>query len=60
MPRPSLNDPPKEIKISLPSSLVAKMELLLYDPMRQKPLYGSRSSLVRQLLERWVEEQEGE
>ncbi len=53
----SLEDPPKEITLSLPSSLLNKVELLLYDPVRSKVKYAARSHLVAQLLNEWVEKQ---
>ena len=48
-------DPPTEWYISLPSTLAAKVELLLYDPVTQKAQYGGRSGLIQTLLRTWVE-----
>lgn len=50
-------DPPVKYVISVPSTLSAKVELLLFDPVTQKPLYGGRSALITQLLREWVERQ---
>lgn len=57
--RKPLSDPPIEWYISMPSSLAAKVELLIYDPTTQKPKYGGRSGLVQMLVRKWVEEQIG-
>ncbi|MFQ5741953.1 MAG: hypothetical protein ACE5HV_00010 [Acidobacteriota bacterium] len=53
-------DPPVEITLSLPSSLVAKVDLLLWDPVRNRPKYAARSTLVSRLLKEWTEEQQEE
>lgn len=51
-------DPPVNVMVSLPTSLNAKVELLLYDPILQKPRYGARSDLIEQLLREWVAKQQ--
>lgn len=53
------SDPPVQWFTNIPQSLAAKVELLLYDPVTQKPRYGGRSGLIQILLRRWVEEQQG-
>lgn len=50
-------DPPVNFVLSIPQSLAAKVELLLYDPTTGKPAYGGRSALIQQLLREWVESQ---
>jgi len=51
-------DPPVPVFTSLPQSLAAKVELLLFDPVTNKPKYGGRSKLIEQLLREWVERQQ--
>lgn len=53
-------DPPVEWIVNIPTSLSAKVELLLYDPMLQKPKYGAKSGLVQQLLREWLERQQAD
>ena len=55
--------PPSTIKkikrhVQLPESLVAEVDLLLYDPLLGQRLHGSWSSLITKLLDRWVKEQQ--
>lgn len=50
-------DPPTEWKVSLPTSIAAKVELLLTDPYTGKPEHGARSRLLTALLTQWLEEQ---
>lgn len=52
--RPKHAVPPVEWKNSLPSDLAAQVELLLKDPMRDKPRYGARSVLIEKLLRAWL------
>ena len=59
MPRHKHADPPVKILVSLPSSLVAKLDLLLIDPVRGKPKYAQRSRLIRRLLREYVEQRTG-
>lgn len=47
-------DPPVQVFIHLPRSLVAKMELLLADTLTMKPRYGARSALFERLLREWL------
>jgi len=47
-------DPPAKFEVSIPTSLAARVELLLYDPIAGKPRYGGRSQLVQELLSQWV------
>lgn len=53
-------DPPVRIVTQIPSTLAAKIELLLYDPVLQKPRYGGRAQLITHLLQEWVERQQRE
>lgn len=49
-----------EVKLSLPAPLVAEMDLLLEDPLTQKPKYGARSRLIESLLRNWLATVRGE
>lgn len=60
MPRgklPSLDRPEKK-KINLPSSLVARVDLLLYSELEQKVPHAAWSKLIQQLLGEWLEKVE--
>ena len=52
--RKPLADPPISKELSLPSSLVAEVELRLYDPSTGKPKYGAFAQLVERLLRDWI------
>jgi len=56
MPRRKLADPPIELHLSLPSSLVKSVDERLIDPVRGKPRYAARSKLIQHLLIKWLEE----
>lgn len=60
MPRPRHEVRPHDWKLSVPQDLAAEVDLLLWDPVAQKPRYGGRSALVTQLLRRWLSEQRPE
>lgn len=53
-------DPPTEWKVSIPTSIAAKVELLLTDPYTGKPEHGARSRLLTQLLVNWLANKEKE
>lgn len=57
MPRRRHTDPPSKVTISLPSTLLAKISLILFDPVRGKRKHGELSSLITKLLEDWIKEQ---
>jgi len=59
MPRRPLADPPVEVSVSIPTTLLDKIDLLLFDPVRGRVRYGARSKLIQQLLKRWVDERIG-
>ena len=48
------------IKVSLPASLVAQLNLHFFDPVYGKPEYGKRSALIEQLLRDWLKGQKNE
>lgn len=54
--RKSHTDPPVEIKVHVPTSVIGKVELALVDPVRGKPTYGSRSKLITRLLRDWLDD----
>lgn len=54
MPRPRYTVPRAEWKLHLPLDLAAEVELLLLDPLREKPKYGARNALVERLLREWL------
>ena len=58
MGRPKLADPPTEISVSIPTTLLAKVDLYLFDPLRSRVAYGARSRLITQLLNGWVSDRE--
>lgn len=45
--------------LSIPESVLCKVELLLFDPMKGKVQHGAKSALVTQLLREWVAKQTG-
>jgi len=54
--RPKRHDRPRTVHVSLPSSLVNKVDLLLLDA-RGRPQFAARSKLIERLLRTWVQEQ---
>ena len=48
-------DRPVEWKVSIPTSTAAKVELCLYDAVRGRARYASRSKLITRLLNDWLE-----
>ncbi len=52
-------DPPVEITLSIPQSVRAQMDLLLWDPVRKKPKYGELSKLTTKLYRGWIKKQKG-
>lgn len=57
MARPAHEDKPRKVTLSIPSSVMAQVELRLIDPLTLRAGYGSTSNLVTSLLKRWLEEQ---
>lgn len=56
MPRPAKAIKPAEKNISLPSDLVARVDLVLYSDLEGKVPFGAWSKLVEALLARWLTE----
>ena len=54
MPRPHLPVRPIEVAFSLPSDLIAAVEIHLWDPINNRAKYGARSKLVAALLREWL------
>ena len=52
--RKELLDPPVEKSINLPASLVAEVELRLFDPSTNKVAYGAWSKLTEKLVREWL------
>ena len=53
------NDPPKQVIVQIPLSLIAEVDLLLWDPVRERIKYGGRSKLIVKLLRSWIDEKKG-
>lgn len=60
MPRRRHTDPPSKVTINLPSTLLSKVNILLFDPIRGKRHYGGLSALITRLLVNWVKDQQKE
>lgn len=56
MPRPSKAIKPTEKNISLPSDLVARVDLVLYSDLEHRVPFGAWSKLMEALLMRWLNE----
>lgn len=52
--RPPRIDPPMQITVSLPSSLLTKLNDYLTELGERNPPYGVRSALITHLVEEWV------
>ena len=50
-------DPPVEITLSIPESVRAQVDILLWDPVRNKPKYAALSTLTTKLYRAWIKEQ---
>lgn len=57
--RPPFAVPKVEWAVMIPQPLAAQVELLLLDPLLDKPKHGARSELLEQLLREWLEKQKG-
>lgn len=55
MPRPPSLNPSVPWKVHVPATQAGKIELLLLDRARGKPLYGARNTLIVKLLDLWIE-----
>lgn len=49
-------DPPIRTEVQVPQSVLVQVDLLLVDPVRNRPAYGARSKLVTKLLRNWLTE----
>lgn len=49
-----------EINVLIPQDLSAAIDILLWDPVLNKPKYGARSALITELLTEWVARQRPE
>lgn len=57
MPRSRNEDRPQKVTISVPETVITRVNLLLIDPMTLKPAYGALSMLMTSLLKQWLSEQ---
>lgn len=57
MPRQPLEDPPRKLTLSIPSSTLAQLELRLVDPVSLKTTYGALSGLMTSLIREWLSKQ---
>ncbi len=48
--RPANSIPSVEWKIMIPEDLAANVELLCFDPVRNKPAFGARSAYLTRLI----------
>lgn len=58
-PFSALMSKPIDTIVSIPADVLAEVDLRLWDPLRNKIHYGSRSALIVGLLRNWLEKQEG-
>jgi len=49
-----------KFNLQLPASLVARLDQLVWDPVRNRPQHGARTAIIRTLLERHLQEQEND
>ncbi len=49
---------PIETIVSIPPEVLASVDLLLWDPLRNKIRYGARSALIVSLLRTWLRDRE--
>lgn len=55
--RKPYTEPRIQWKLYLPATVASQVELLLFDPLREKIRHGARNELVEQLLREWLEKQ---
>lgn len=44
----------EQVHFEIAPDVKGKLELLLWDPVRQRPRYGARSRLINHLLRQWL------
>lgn len=47
-------DPPVRVEITVPQTVIAKLDLLLSDPLTARTKYGARSRLITRLIREWL------
>lgn len=52
----SPDDKANRIHVVLDNDLNNQLNLILWDPVRNKPRYGARAKLINQLLRKWLRE----
>ena len=60
MPRPPQADPPFRFHVSLPTTLVERLDGHLHSKLQGKVPYGARSELIGELVSRYLALVEGE
>jgi hypothetical protein len=56
MPRPRNYPRSRKMHVNLPEDVIAEVDEKLYDPARGKTLYGGYSTLITNLLRKWLED----
>lgn len=46
-------------KCTFPATLAGRVEIMLWDEINQRPIYGARAILLESLLEWWIAREEG-
>jgi len=57
MPREPHIDPPVRLHVAVPESVLAAVDLALFNPVTGKVKYGARSDLITGLLKSWLTQQ---
>ena len=53
--RPDLNIPKKRVTFNLDENILAKYEMLIYDPISNRSRWGLKSGIVDKLLDKFVQ-----
>lgn len=56
----NLGDDPVTLKVKISRKLLARLDSRIFDPVRNKPSYGARSKIIRELISRHCTEKETE
>lgn len=49
------SEPYVQVKINIPATINARLELAIWDPVLKKPSYGKRSEIITSLIQEWLE-----
>jgi len=58
MPRKRHKIRSRQVHLYIPEDLIARIETIFWDPVRERSIYGSNSYLVTKLLEYWLKHPE--